>query len=157
MSTVAARSYDYGDSFRVVMAADKRMSWHATSVTKMWQMGEASPFIMVGGAGNYPSVLQSIRWLEEGADPDAKPTLDASDFHLLCVDWEGNIWVAADSLEFMALETTMHAIGSGGDYALGAMHAGATPERSIQAASTYDPNTGNGIDTLAYDFSKETP
>lgn len=45
----------------------------------------------------------------------------------------------------------MWAVGSGCDYALGAMKFGATAKEAIAIASELDVNTGLGIDTV--DFS----
>jgi hypothetical protein len=39
----------------------------------------------------------------------------------------------------------MYATGSGGQIALGAMAAGATPEEAVRIASKYDAYTGHGI------------
>lgn len=44
----------------------------------------------------------------------------------------------------------LHATGSGGDIALGAMAAGKTAAEAVKIASKYDPNTGGKI----YTFSK---
>ena len=153
MSTVAARKYNYGDKWMVCFSADKRMSWHNTTVTKVWELDPSvSPFVLVGGAGTYTSVLQAVTWISEGADPNNKPELDEKDFHLLGCDQLGNFWLAADSLEFMPIEADIHAIGSGGHYAMGAMLAGSTPERAVELACLVDEHSGNGVTSLAYEI-----
>ena len=40
------------------------------------------------------------------------------------------------------------AIGSGADYAIGAMAAGVFPDRAVQIAAQYDPKTGGGVDVV---------
>lgn len=42
------------------------------------------------------------------------------------------------------------AVGSGSDYALGALAAGATPEQAMQAAMKHDTGTGGQIDRLVH-------
>ena len=37
------------------------------------------------------------------------------------------------------------AIGSGSEYALGAMAMGASAKRAVQIASRFDPSTGRGV------------
>lgn len=156
MSTVAARVYDYGDKLRVVLAADKRMSWHNATVTKLWAFdNEEALFPVLGGAGTFTSVRQAAAWVESGADPDNKPETDDKDYHLLAVDRNGKIWLAADSLEWMPIEEDMAAVGSGSYYAMGALLAGATPERAIEIASEMDSATGNGITDYYFDIEKE--
>lgn len=154
MSTVAVKRYDYGAFWRICLAADKRMSWHSTTVTKLWALDAGAPFVAIGGAGTYTSVLQAVDWVNAGMPDDAKPELDDKDFHLLAVDTDGNIFVAADSMQFMLLETDVHAIGSGGDYALGAMKT-MTPAQAILVAGEYDKSTGNGLTEFHFDIPKE--
>lgn len=156
MSTVAARVYDYGDKFRVVLAADKRMSWHNATVTKLWAFdNEEALFPVLGGAGTFTSVRQAATWVEAGGDADNKPEFDEKDFHLVAVDREGKIWLAADSLEWLPIEDDVASVGSGSLYAMGALLAGAHPERAIEIASQMDSATGNGITDYYFDIDKE--
>lgn len=156
MSTVAARIYDYGDKLRVVVSADKRMSWHNATVTKLWAFeNEDALFPVLGGAGTFTSVRQAAQWVEAGGDTENKPELDDKDFHLLAVDREGKLWLAADSLEWIPIEEDVASIGSGSYYAMGALLAGSTPERAIQIASRMDSATGNGITEVHFDITKE--
>lgn len=46
------------------------------------------------------------------------------------------------------LEDKFMAFGSGRDFAIAAMHMGATAKEAVEIASIYDINTGMGVDTL---------
>lgn len=46
------------------------------------------------------------------------------------------------------VKASMYALGSGANFALGAMQAGATPEQAIIIASTFDTRTGNTVDVI---------
>lgn len=156
MSTVAARVYDYGDKLRVAFAADKRMSWHNATVTKLWAFeNETALFPVLGGAGVFTSIRQAATWVENGGDPDTKPEFDEKDFHLIAADSKGQLWLAADSLEWIPIEEDVASVGSGSPYAMGAMLAGATPERAIEIATQMDSATGNGITDYYFDIPKE--
>ena len=48
-------------------------------------------------------------------------------------------------LHINVIEADYHAIGSGSDYALGAMMAGASPVESVRIASEFDTGTGGSI------------
>jgi hypothetical protein len=155
VTTVACRRFDYGDKWRVVFAADKRTNMHNARVQKLWELDDGALFVAVGVAGNYSAVLQVVKWLNKGGEPEDIPTVDDMEFQVLGVDAAGDIWLASGGMEFFNVEEEMHAIGSGGEYALGAMTAGAVPERAVEIAATYDMHTCSHIDTIEFDIPKE--
>lgn len=56
----------------------------------------------------------------------------------------GNLFLFDEGSPMQIFEP-FFAIGTGGDYALGALYAGAGPSESIKIASGLDPNTGLGV------------
>jgi len=62
---------------------------------------------------------------------------------------QGSIWQASSELPGLLQEGGFpFAIGSGSEFALGAMHAGATPLEAIRIASKLDIYTGGPLDVL---------
>lgn len=80
------------------------------------------------------------------------PTLDREwgpDLAAIRVVGRGQIEIYFDSF-FPAgpIRTTRHAIGSGSEYALGAILAGAHPRKAVEIAGKLDTNTGGPVDFL---------
>lgn len=67
----------------------------------------------------------------------------------LAIDRRGRAWIRL-SLEpwAQAPDQDRVAIGSGEDYALGALGAGASARRAVIVAGLFDPFTGDGVDIL---------
>lgn len=89
-----------------------------------------------------------VAWLEAGGDPkewgEGSPDLRA-----LIVRPNGDLFLADDSLHFSGpIDCEFYAIGSGGDYAIGALAMGATVERAIEIAAQFDPNSGTPVTVL---------
>lgn len=59
----------------------------------------------------------------------------------------GELFEIDDDLAVGIREEGVYGIGSGGDYAVGAYCAGATPELAVEIAARNDPNTGGQIVT----------
>ncbi|MCK5013229.1 MAG: hypothetical protein KAS66_05375 [Candidatus Omnitrophica bacterium] len=99
---------------------------------------------IVGIAGALAEALIFVDWLKSETK-DTKPDLSDS-FEAIVVgpngvDWYGDRLVAV-SVGIPA------AIGSGGDYAMGAMMAGATPKKAVEIAKKLDPGSGGPVKEL---------
>lgn len=72
-----------------------------------------------------------------------------SDINVLAIDHHGQVWMFHGTF-WERKHVQQWAAGSGADYALGAMAAGADARRAVEIASTLDINTGidGGIDVL---------
>jgi len=62
----------------------------------------------------------------------------------------GKIYVFDTPNQWMCIAEKFTALGSGGNVALGALLAGASPKNAIIAASKIDPFTGLGTKTLSF-------
>lgn len=97
---------------------------------------------IVGGAGNSFDFASWIEWLEGGKINECP--IEAKQFVGLILNRDGSVlWVDHKGRE--APVPTPCAVGSGQQYALGAMHAGATPEQAVAAGIAYDVWSGGFI------------
>ena len=64
---------------------------------------------------------------------------------ILLVSTAGEIWSLISAGIFTRQHRGYHAIGSGRDYALAAMHLGKTAKRAIEVAMAFDNHTGGSI------------
>jgi ATP-dependent protease HslVU (ClpYQ) peptidase subunit len=90
------------------------------------------------------SVMPSLRddFKENGfdtQDKDDKGERSLSFSLLLCLN--GTIFDIDEDLTVTLSDTNFYGIGSGGDYALGALHAGATALKAMEIADKLDINT----------------
>lgn len=93
-----------------------------------------------------------LAWIKDGADPTAwageKPDLRA-----LLVKADGSVFLFEDGPYPSGPITcdAFYAIGSGSDFALGAMAMGATAQEAVGVAIRFDPNSGGTVATLSKD------
>jgi len=100
---------------------------------------------VVGGAGNSFDLLSWRNWLEAGKQGDC-PISDER-FAGLILSTDGVIlWVDHKGREIEVPGPC--AIGSGQDFAIGAMEAGATPEEAVRIACKRDSGTGGAVIAL---------
>ena len=97
------------------------------------------------------AALQSIifSWFEDGADPDKiSGVLKEKDWSLVEFR-ETDVAVYHHDLPYPNFLPYPFSVGAGEDYALGALMAGATPERAVQIASEKNVKTGGNITVLS--------
>jgi hypothetical protein len=104
----------------------------------------------VAGAGYYDQVVEIADWLNKGADPDSRPVLpENAESTILIVDEEGAChWLTWPYLRPIKVDEPFIAIGSGAQYAMGAMAAGANALKAVEIANTYDPSSGRGVQVV---------
>lgn len=86
-----------------------------------------------------------LAWLR-GDTP--KPKLPkGNDFDVLEVSPDG-IFLWSKKMTRVQVHESRYAVGSGGQYAIGAMEHGATPEQAIIIAAKFDPNTRPPIECV---------
>jgi ATP-dependent protease HslVU (ClpYQ) peptidase subunit len=134
------------------MAADKQMNTgnmkHTVARSKI-RAGEYHGMpALFGGSGTTVYCDAVIEWLIAGM-PDDKPEMPSNpDSFTVIVATEAGLYEYIDSLRPIPLGQIKWAIGSGGEYAFGAMAAGACAKKAVEIACTFDPNSGMGVETL---------
>lgn len=100
-----------------------------------------------GDINNIPDVLD---YLGDITGKTKAPRRNANnEFVVLTADhkiytfWQADKWIQVDG--------NFYSIGSGMHYALGALHAGASPKEAVVAASKLDPSTGLGVKVVEYE------
>jgi hypothetical protein len=89
-----------------------------------------------------------VSWLAAGADPDAWKG-DKPDLAAIIVRPNGDVFLSYDSLYFSGpIDSRQHAIGSGSDFALGALEMGATIDQAIAVACRLDACCGLPVHIL---------
>ena len=111
--------------------------------------------IMAGAAGSAPMCRAFLDWFKAGMQGEAPATQ-----HPVSSDW--NYWgliVTPDRLVtlmasgWMSHRAPYYAMGSGAEYALGAMAAGATAAEAVEAAMRHDTRTGGEVTVLSADHA----
>lgn len=141
MTTVVARRST------MTMAADTRSSYHNRRVHKLHVLPDQS---VVAMAGELFVILQAVAWL---AGLGEKPNIvadhrsnDCTTLEMLRLYPDGRLTYCQDlTIEHEVVEDHM-AIGSGGNYAMGALDAGASIEDAVRIACRRDPNSAEPID-----------
>lgn len=143
MTTVA-----YSKKFGI-MAADKLAcigdNKHGI-VTKVFKIKGS----LIGFSGASDVAVTILRWFERGCSEDDWPELqyDNRECSVLVVSADNVVKMYERYPIPIIMEHDIHAIGSGQDFALAAMHLGHDPIKAIEVASALDCYTGNGVDAV---------
>ena len=125
------------------MASDRRVSGAPMhDVPKLFRIGGS----IIGVCGDY---AQALRFLEWRRNPDARPTFTGEpNFQALELTADGKIlWWGVEMIPIQ-VSKPFYAIGSGSEYAIGAMSAGRSPKQAVKIASQWDSATGGEIQTM---------
>lgn len=121
------------------LAADTRAtsSGMPYKAVKLFKLADGSLF---AGSGDYGQVCSVREWLESGGE---KPRAD--DFAGLLVAPDGAAFRLETALIRLPLYEPFHAIGSGRDFAMAAMHCGRSAREAVEIAALYDVFSGGEI------------
>lgn len=108
---------------------------------------------LIGFSGRTDIAMLMLKWFEDGAKEEdwPEPFDDELETAILVVTPAGDVLSYERFPYPIRMENEFHAIGSGRDFAICAMHLGFGPERAVEIASELDSGTGNGIDVIVLD------
>jgi ATP-dependent protease HslVU (ClpYQ) peptidase subunit len=135
------------------LAADRQCTVSSnfkTTLTKIFRLTEG----LIGFAGNCEQVPVLLQWFLDGCIPDLYPEYQADkDTATECIVVlpDGKILLYDANHLPIYIEAPCFAIGSGAQFAMGAMRQGATAEEAVKIAIHYDVFCGNGITSLTFD------
>ena len=132
------------------LAADRRTTWGTTPVDgatrKIFVAHHPRGRLLVGCSGIAEET--NAVWLWMTGQTDREPTV--TDIRIMAVDEQGRVFVGSKPGMWSAIGRRPWAIGSGCDYALGAMAAGADARQAVRIASRLDNGTGPDVDVLTF-------
>lgn len=123
------------------LAADTRstsggMPWDCI---KAYRLSDGRLYAASGAAEECEAVFA---WLENGGDRPA-----VKDFFALLIE-HGKCFRLEDKLVKIPVASKFHAVGSGRDYAMAAMHYGKSAKEAVELACLYDVYTGGPVTEL---------
>jgi ATP-dependent protease HslVU (ClpYQ) peptidase subunit len=95
---------------------------------------------LLAAVGRTDAIPSFFEWYQKGCPKDQKPELGES-FEAMVLTPEG-LYQYYERLEAVEVVEEFWAIGQGSEIALGAMGAGATPERAVEIACEFNIYTG---------------
>ncbi|MEJ7831308.1 MAG: hypothetical protein WKF79_00195 [Nocardioides sp.] len=102
---------------------------------------------VVGCAGDGAAIALAREWFKSGEPKDTIPVLRGQDFAALILRRDGRVELL-DGL-FTTYDCEAPAtLGSGDAFALGALHAGATPRRAVEIACLTCATVGGTVRTM---------
>lgn len=107
------------------------------SKTKIHRLPDGT---LMGCSSNAPGQPEAVfAWYAGGADPREAPAFGDAKFRLLVVRPDGQSFLGENSFYLSGpLDARFFAVGSGQEYALGAMEAGASAVRAVEVAIKLD-------------------
>ena len=104
---------------------------------------------IVGGSGDFHMILEYVAWLKKGAKKPFRQCNEGESFHIIYLREDG-VWYVSSSNNCKEHEVSVpFALGSGSEYAIGAMLAGRSPRQAVQIAAQRSITVGGTIRELA--------
>lgn len=130
-----------------MLAGDRRSTWGGTPTqidTKLVRARHPSGRVLLVGCAGITEECHAVReWLLGQRDQP-----EVTDVRIMGVDDTGFVWVGSKPGFWAPVGRRPWAIGSGADYALGAMAAGKSARQAVLIASRLDTYTGDGVTVL---------
>jgi ATP-dependent HslUV protease subunit HslV len=135
------------------MAADRMITFGAIGVRALRSKIRTGAYhglpALFAGAGTIIYYEAVIDWLIAGMPDEHKPEMPQTpDSFTVMVVTEQGVYCYIDSLRPIPLGQIPWALGTGADYALGAMDAGASARRAVEIACARDTGSGLDIDVV---------
>lgn len=108
---------------------------------KIFRIGSS----VVGGCGGLANIYRFVEYMKTGEKPEWD---DESGFEAIEVKADG-MWCWDKELVPLKIREKYYAVGSGAQYAIGAMDAGATPKAAMLIVSKRDDSTNAQIEFLS--------
>lgn len=133
------------------LAADKQSTFCGLprTTTKVHRAKDGS---LIGATGT-TAVCAALRiWYDAGAVKADFPDKD-KEATLLVAKPDGTLLLWDSNPTPIVIEDKFHAIGSGRDFAIAALHLGHSAREAVEVACKYDVYCGRGIDELQHHVS----
>jgi ATP-dependent HslUV protease subunit HslV len=135
------------------MAADGLRKQHGAIIdTDALKLRRLSDGRIVGTCGDVAEGEMVVEWLEAGGGKDDKPTI-SDDTVALVLNLDGTVEIYDHHCRPIRVPAPI-AIGSGCEFAMGALDAGASPQKAVVIATRRDPNSGGRISVMSLMVSR---
>lgn len=106
---------------------------------------------LIGFSGHTAFAKSYLHWMTGGEEPQIKSGEDMK-WSIILVEYPRWVWYRCENANRWDLLGAMShwAIGSGCDYALGAMESGATGRQAVRIASRLDNQCGFGLNAVRF-------
>lgn len=118
---------------------------------------------LVAATGTTVDCIEYVKWYKKvcAATEDERvffPTWTGNDKPWLMVvtPWKGIYLYTGCDTYIDYSENDIFAVGSGSEYAMGAMRAGATAKEAVLIASEFDTHCGMGVDSIELEVEEDT-
>ena len=122
---------------------------------------DVGPFAILGIAGDFQTAMDIIEVIADYTKIsqirslrfEGEPNEQAPTVHMIGITHEGQLWFYDGTKGFELRADRPYAIGSGSEYALGAMAAGASAKEAVIIAARYDINTNDVLQIAEINFT----
>lgn len=97
----------------------------------------------VGLSGNIEDFSSIYEFFYDPTSVKKAPRMKAGEGLILSED--GKLWTFCTANNWLYVDQPFYAVGSGMNFAMGAMEAGATPYEAVKQTCKHDPNSGMGV------------
>lgn len=132
------------------LAADSLSTWNGSRdglATKIAKRGS----ILAGSAGNAVICRRLLDWFRTGMQghPPSAGNKDAGNWSTISLFGYGGMVVSYGPDGWESVRVPSYALGSGAEYAAGAMSAGCDARRAVEIAIEHDTSSGGPITVLS--------
>jgi len=129
-----------------VIAADSLITQNGTRIGTVAKIVRVPGGGLAGVAGELGGMARFLDWARSGAEGEL--TFSTCEIDGFLVTAEGQVLVTTDSGGMVKIKQPFHAVGSGRDFARGALAAGATAVEAVKIAMKFDTQTGGRVRSL---------
>lgn len=129
------------------LAADRQLGdW--LNVGKIFKLKDGR--VAAGCGNNFDAIREIVAWLDAKSPPAKRPDIESRDApDMLIANAKGVLeWMTWPYTRGMVVREPFFSVGTGSDFALGAMASGCSARRAVAIACRFDPGSGQGIDTV---------
>lgn len=140
------------------LAADRQVTRGGQRglITKLTRLNTGE---VLSWTGHLQNCIGMQHWYCAGAKPNEwdKYRVDPEAAAELVILSEDGLWTFTAGPYPVKVEDPFFAVGSGSEYALGALAMGATAEQAVEIASRFDNCCGLGVDVMRFEKPKKEP
>jgi ATP-dependent protease HslVU (ClpYQ) peptidase subunit len=131
-----------------VLAADRQSNWGGGKAGFVRKIGRNKAGDLIGLTGDCASCATFLTWFEAGEQGEAPPMKVEDDDSFAMIARAGGALMLRSNRGVVELDAPYFAMGSGREYALGAMAHGAGAAAAVDIACRLDNSSGGGVDVL---------